>query len=371
MGKSRVAFVTGGTGFLGSCLIRSLAVNGYTKIYALARGDSGSSSQSRLYKILNFNNDKKKLTFKRKVEVLDGDICHPNLGLSRRTIHSLLRNTTDIFHLAALADFNIPLNVIRKPNVQGTEHICELALLGNRNSDIPIQMHYVSTVFVAGTLRGWFKEKQFNCGQHFYNSYEQTKFEAEELVRSYSSNKNLEVTIYRPAIITGDSKNGVTTNFKMVYQPLHFLALGIFPELPVDEDCWHSLVPVDMVAEAICLLSKEPLVKNATWHLINSSEVKIRDLFEVASQVIGCRKPTLIPLERFSKKRLSPVQWNILSPFLPYFNYPLRFSAENTNKKLNSLGFRWPKMDREVIARLFQYCIDSDFIHAKNLSRFA
>jgi len=359
----RVALVTGGTGLLGSWLVRLLASHGYQKIYVLARGSSGCSPKTRVYQALGStrNGTLPRQAYRKKVEVLDGDICQPRLGLSLRTASHLLKRITDIFHTAATADFNLPLRTIRIPNVTGTRHVCELALLGHRIGSASLRMHHISTIGVAGTSKGWFGEEQFDCSQDFHNSYEQSKFEAESLAREYIQ-KGLNVTIYRPAIITGDSQFGITTNFKMFYQPLHFLSIGLFEEFPANEKSMHSLVPVDKAAEAIYLLSQIDKPLNDVWHIVNPSEISVGQFVQVASNVFGFQKPTLIPLERFSKKRLSPLQWNLIRPFVPYFNYRVRFRTEQTDPMLRGLGFRWPKIDETMLTKLFRYCISCGFI---------
>jgi len=225
-------------------------------------------------------------------------------------------------------------------------------------------MHQISTVGIAGTLQGWFSENDFDKGQGFHNPYERTKFEAEKIVTGYRS-QGLSATIYRPAVITGDSRLGATTNFKMFYQPLHFLALGLFKKFPAEAECLHSLVPVDKVAYAIALLSGLPEPPCNAWHLVNPNETSVGDFFEVASRVFGFKKPALIPFESFPRTGLSPVQWNLIKPFVPYFNYHVRFRATETNNMLRLFGFSWPEAGRPMLAKLFHYCIQCGYIRPK------
>ena len=358
----RVALVTGGTGLLGSWLIRLLITHGYKRIFVLARSGNGRSAETRVYEALRYHTNSEVLRQAlKKVYVINGDLCTLNLGLSPRTASALLKQVTDIFHTAALADLNASLDIIRGPNVIGTRHVFEFALSGACDRKSQLRIHHISTTAVAGTLEGWFAEDQFYCQQGFNNPYEQSKFEAEELAYVYRK-EGLNIAIYRPGIITGDSRTGVTTNLGMIYQPLHFLALGLFQKLPANEICVHSLTPVDKVAEAICLLSGAEGPSNCTWNLVNPYCVKLGELINVACRVFRCSKPALIPLEFFPRKQLSPIQWRLIKPFIPYLNYRLRFKAEQTNRELATLGFQWPEMDRAMLIKLFKYCIRCGFI---------
>ncbi len=360
----RVVLITGSTGLLGSWLVRLLARRNQWEVIALVRATSDTQARNRLRASLLAHSDNDfAADVTKNVHVIRGDIREKWFGLGRKRALSLLDQITDVFHSAAVADFNVPLRLIRVSNVKGTRHVCEFAALGKKAMNRKIHVHHISTVAIGGSLCGWFGEGQFDCGQLFHNPYEQSKFEAERLVREYR-NQGLHVTIYRPGIITGDSKNGVTTNFKMLYQPLHFLSLELFAEMPADRRRLLSLVPVDRVAEAISLLSSDDS-DQSTWHLVNPYEVSIGELFDSAVQVLGCRKPVLVPVERFSRTRLTATQWHLIKPFIPYLNYKLRFKADFTNDRLKQLGFHWPRMTKSMLARLFQYCVTCGYVRAK------
>lgn len=358
----RVALLTGGTGLLGSWLLRTLITRDYQKIYVLARGSYQCSAERRVFKALRLHTNGELIRrTRKKIEVLDGDVRKINLGLSFKTVQALTESLTDIFHAAAIADFKIPLDVIRIANVAGSRNVFDLALRGNQRGNIPTRIHHVSSVTVAGTSTGWFEENDFDRGQQFHNAYEQSKFEAERVAHAYQK-QGLSITIYRPGIITGDSKSGLTTNFKMIYQPLHFLAHNLFHEFPANAQSLHSLVPVDQVAEAICSLSEVTLLGNHVWHLVNPTEITVGDFVDMASSVFHCRKPKLVPIEKFPRSQLTALQWNLIEPFVPYFNYRLRFKSKHTNTQLRTLGFRWSRMTPALLRRIFRYCAHYGFI---------
>lgn len=359
---NRIALITGGTGLLGVWLTRELALNGFRKIYLLARRKAGESTEVRVRTSLTMMGNHVSKKIFEKIVVLEGELCDPKLRLPSKVMYALERDrVTDIFHVAALVDFRRALTTMRIANVRGTEHICGLASLLRQRTGLSPWLHHISTVAVAGDLKGWFKETQLSCGQRFHNSYEQSKYEAEQVLLKYRE-KGSKVSIYRPGIMTGDSQYGITTNFKMMYQPLHFLAMKLFQELPGDGSCVHSLVPVDKVAEAICLLSTIEQTPNAAWHLVGPDVVRLDHFIDVASHVFRFKKPTLIPLEDFPHRRLSQLQWKLFSPFVPYFNYKIRFDASEANTRLARLGFKWPCIDRGFLEKLFRYCVRCGYI---------
>ncbi len=63
----------------------------------------------------------------------------------------------------------------------------------------------------------------------FRNDYEQSKLQAEQLVRSAQCID--ELTVYRPAVISGDSQTGYTNTYHGIYLYLRMMAV-IVPRLP-------------------------------------------------------------------------------------------------------------------------------------------
>lgn len=365
----RVAIVTGGAGLLGSWLIHTLASHNYRKVFVLARGKGDITAKNRVFDALKFcRNGRGSFWKDEAIQIVRGDVCKAHLDLPSVTRTELLKQVTDVFHTAALTDLNASIDLLRQPNVTGTENVFKLALEANRITKHPIRVHHISSVTVAGDSQGWFSENQLTRNQHFHNAYEETKFEAELLAIEYRK-RGLNIEIYRPGIITGDSLRGATSNFKTIYQPLRFLAHNLFKIWPGREDAILSLVPVDKVAEAIWLLSEAEKPPNGVWHLVNTEETSLDKLIEIGTAVFECRRPTLVPAEHFDSGQFSPSQWRMMRPFVPYLNYRLRFSATHTNAVLNDAGFRWPKVDENMLEKLYRYCAKAGFIRARYLGQ--
>ena len=93
------------------------------------------------------------------------------------------------------------------------QHVLELC----RNAGIR-NFHHVSTAYVCGLRQGRILESELDVGQKMSNDYEQSKLQAEKMVRSADFLDSL--TVHRPAIIIGDSTNGYTTTYHGFYAPL-------------------------------------------------------------------------------------------------------------------------------------------------------
>ena len=360
---NKTIFLTGSTGLLGSYLLGKLLQQKDGKIIALSRGKTQEEAELRALQSLKKHFSYSYKTISRFLEIVNGDITEKNLGLAKKTYDSLTEKVTSIFHSAALCDFKVPLATIRKVNVKGTENILEFASLCKRRSRFEA-LHHISTVAVAGNSKGIFYETDLDIGQSFNNTYERSKFEAEQMAIRYRE-KGLPVTIYRPAIITGDSRTGYTNNFKMFYQPLQIFSLELFREIPAEGSTLYSLVPVDHVAAAIVSISRDESSRNSTFHIANPNEITLRQFVKAAAGYLKFNEPVLIPREKFDFKRLSPLQLELLKPYIPYLNYELRFDSHHALEILKKTNFRWPKFNKSFLRKIFHFCIQCGFIVPK------
>ncbi len=357
-------FFTGSTGFLGWHLVKRLLREPDNNLVLLVREEENLSAEERVDTL--FKKDYKGEEYDRvkgQIEVVKGDITEDILGLDEKDYHRLSREIDIIFHCAALCDFDIPWNRICKINVEGTMNLLDFALLCNKANKKFEGLHHISTVGVAGKKSGVFYENDLDIGQEFNNTYEKSKFDAEKLMSSYQ-HKGLEITVYRPSAIVGDSVTGEANNFQVIYQPLHTLSQEIYEEIPAKADVKFNLVPVDCVVETIYLISSNKKKNtNKTYHIVNTNEITLEFFIETASKYFGFKKPQLIPIEEFNMENLQGFRRKLLDPYLPYFNRSeLKYDATNLNKSLNGSSFAWPIIDEKLLFRLFKFCKEVGYI---------
>jgi len=329
--------LTGATGFVGmELLARYLQLTDRT-IYVLIRAADADHARERLRETLRcaFGSAE---PYVHRVHALAGDITHERLGLEPQAALQAAREISEIVHGAASVSFDLELEPARAINVQGTRRMLELAELCRLEGGLR-RFTYISTAYVAGTHSGRFCEDDLDVGQGFRNSYEQSKFEAELLVRAYDA--RLPVTVVRPSIIVGDRHSGWTSSFNVLYWPLRALAKGSYPVLPARRRAPVDVVSVDYVADAIVALAGSADAAGQTYHLTASDEaITIGELLELSVARLGCKRPPLISPRLYRHvlapliSRLQPRRRRFLratETYLPYFAVTARY--DNTRAR--------------------------------------
>jgi thioester reductase-like protein len=358
--------ITGGTGSLGWQLVKHFIQYEDVKVTLLVRSNGSITANKRIEKLFRDNYDFERYNILRdRIDIIDGNIIKPNFGITKKQADKLSKEVTDIFHSAAITDFNLDYNEIRKVNLDGTQNILDFALLCMKNESFE-SVNHISTVAVSGKFQGIFYEDYLDVGQDFNNSYEKTKFEAEKLVQSYRS-KGLNVNIFRPSIIVGDSKTGYTLNFKVVYQPIQILSLGIYKQIPARGNTKYNIIPIDSLAEAIHIIFTNNPYPNQTFHMTNVHEVSGDLIFKTASEFFYYTDPERIPIEDFDMDKLKGFRRMLLSPYLPYLNQNgIHYDNTKAMSILKRSYFKWPKIDKKLLNIIFKFCSDKNFITPRN-----
>jgi thioester reductase-like protein len=360
-------FLTGATGFLGTALLARIGTDPmYQRIYVLIRGGKHGSAQSRLSALLkNIFPAGELEVLSDKFVAVEGDLTLDNLGLTAADHFMLQTTVNQIVHIGASTDFGAPLDESRRYNVKGTKRVIDLALLC-RNVGGLKRLDYVSTAFVAGIKSGIVDENTIIRGQSFANNYERSKYEAEVMVRSFGD--RLPITIYRPSIVVGDSRNGYTPHFKVLYWPLKLLSKRLLRLIPTNLRAKLDVVPVDFVADSIALLMKQEEATGECFHLTAglNNEVEMDTVLEDAMRFAGVPRVPVIPLWIFDLIRFTPLKlilskdfWETCKLASPYYYYLKgggpRFNADATHQKLKRYGITI-KNWRDYREPVLSYC---------------
>jgi nucleoside-diphosphate-sugar epimerase len=133
------------------------------------------------------------------------------------------------------------------------------------------RLHHVSTAFASGHVRGRVRADVLPPDEprRFRNSYERTKARAERLLRGQTA---VPVTIYRPSIIVGDSRDGRTSSWNVVYFPMRLMAAGALPVAPSGGAQRLDCVPVDFVADGLLALGARAATVGGCYHLTTGDD---------------------------------------------------------------------------------------------------
>jgi thioester reductase-like protein len=287
----------------------------------------------------------------RRVEVLEGDISDRWLGLSDEIHARLEAETTVAYHLAAIYDLSVPLEIAQRVNVDGTGNVLELCARCERLE----RLNYVSTAYVAGDRTGVVYEHELVFGQRFKNHYESTKFQAEAWVRDAMD--DVPVTIYRPAIVVGDSRTGETQKFDGPYYMLRTIARtmrmgGRIPQFGASSAPFN-VVPVDFVVDALTAAARDPAAVGQTLHLVDPEPITALELMSTLSREYAGREPSYkLPSKAVELSLRSKAVRKAFSGAPPesivYLNHPVRFDTRRADDVLARHGLHCPRFEEYV-----------------------
>jgi thioester reductase-like protein len=292
-----------------------------------------------------------------RVTVQPGDIADPLLGVDDATYDRLVADVTEIHHLAAIYDLAVPDRIAERVNVGGTQHVLDLARRAKRLE----RHHYISTAYVAGWRSGRIYEAELAAGQTFKNHYESTKFAAEVQVRNTLD--SVPTTIYRPAIVVGDSRTGETQKFDGPYYLLRTISRLHGRPLPQigNGDAPFNVVPVDFVVDAIAAGRADAEVTGQTLHLVDPEPMSSAQLMRLLAREYAGREPSYrIPPRLVEQSlRLRPIR-SLLGgtprESIAYLNHPVSFDTTNADGLRRRAGLEAPVFGDYVanIVRFFR-----------------
>jgi len=373
---SSVVLLTGATGFLGTQIARWLLTNTGVSIVALVRAEDREAAALRLSRAWWDWPDLAQAVGGR-VRVVHGDVSEVRLGLDEVEYEELARTVTHVIHAAADVRLNAPIDELRKANVRGTANVLEFARTAHRDHGLA-RFSHVSTAYVAGGRRGTVPEDSLTDEYGFCSAYELSKYEGERLVQK--ANADLPISVFRPGLVVGDSRNGAIKTFNTIYVPLRLYLNGRLKVLPASRSMRINLVPVDYVAEAVARLTFEPRAEGKNFHLtapwekLPTAQEFVEFVRRWAQEHLDIRlpRPLFLPIPAAVSRSCYRTQrvvqrrgrgfLDALITLAPYFNERRRFQRDNVDTLLGAFDFRW----REVLPPLLEFAVSHGFLHRSN-----
>lgn len=358
--SERCFFLTGASGFLGREILHSIVRDRPgTRIYAALRAPAGeleSRAAALGWRALGPG-----------VVPVQADLARSKVGLSPRDLGRVCAETTHVIHAGATVRFDEPLHRARQVNASGTRQVVELAA---RMRALERLVH-VSTTFVCGDRAGTLVEGPATAGR-FRNTYERTKYEAEEVVQRAMA--NLPVTIVRPSIVgpSAARRAGGAGDERPAEQARFLLLLRLYLThgwrwVPGSPASIVDLVPVDLVADATVALALRPLVDGRWYHLAAGPHAAtLRELGERASRAFRAPPLSFVP-PRLLHAALRCLVWgrtrpllDRAAPYVPYLSVRTRVDTNDSHRVLRELGLAVPRSADVFDALIARLAADDD-----------
>jgi uncharacterized protein YbjT (DUF2867 family) len=233
-------FLTGGTGFVGSEVLRQLVEAGHV-VRALVREGS-----------------KDKLAVTKNIEVHPGDVTDAS------SLVGALDGCDSVIHMIGIIrEFPGRGITFKKMHVEATRNVLEAA----EEQGVKRYLHMSSN---GVRVRG-------NAGYH------RTKWQAEELVRA----TNLDWTIFRPSLIFGPGSEFVSMVAELIRR---------VPVVPVIGDGQYRMQPVALEQVAVSFVKALELSQTigAVYHLGGGASYSYDEILDLTSLAMGKGRPTKI-----------------------------------------------------------------------------
>ncbi|HEX4720327.1 MAG TPA: NAD-dependent epimerase/dehydratase family protein [Thermoleophilaceae bacterium] len=253
------AFVTGGTGFIGSRVVKRLRDRG-DEVVALVRTPSKATD-----------------LLGEGVELVEGDLSDGD------AIKRGVDGADGVFHIGAVYKVGIPKKeqpAMWDANVGGTERILDAAEAAGAQRIV-----YVSTGNVFGDTKGQVVDETYarNLDDGFLSYYDETKYRSHELVKERIE-RGAPIVVAQPGVVYGPGDHSEVGN--MINQMRSGkLKMRMFP------DARFNFVFVDDVADGIVLVYDKGQIGES--YLLGGQVGSMDDLFTKVSERLGKKPPRM------------------------------------------------------------------------------
>jgi len=226
-----------------------------------------------------------------RVRIFCGDITLSRFGLSQDDYDRLIHTTDSVLHVAASLNRKSEKSCLNV-NLRGTMEVLLLAQHSNHYHGLR-RFSHVSTVAVAGKRQDEVvsEENSIDWNRSDYDPYARTKKFCEHMANRLLP--DVPKTIFRPAIVMGDSRRPETSQFDMVQA---FDVLARMPVLPLRPHDKIDIVPANYVGKAIVTIHQKESPAHGIYHLSSGTGSQTyTELTEAISSAGGMRKPLFLP----------------------------------------------------------------------------
>jgi phthiocerol/phenolphthiocerol synthesis type-I polyketide synthase E len=371
-------FLTGATGFLGSHLLEELLSRTGARVHCLVRASDDEQAMRRVREALETHrlwHD----GMEGRIVAMAGELGELRFGWSEENYRDLAARVDAVYHCAAWVNFTYPYKVLKPSNVNGTVEALRLAGAVRTKP-----LHFISSIAAVPEVDYGFREDptvfeedQIKSHSGLFGGYGETKWVSERLCEQ-ARERGIPVNVYRPGVLSGDSRTGVGNTRDMVWNVLKgSIQLGVAPLGEGDMD----VTPVNYVAASVVHISLQEEALNRAYHFPHPHIPQMELAFD-ALQEYGYSLERL-PGEEWQRvvfERLRTDSDNALAPFLPvvaiYQNYGdaaslegktgfmkvVIFDDRNTQAAIAGSGIYCPDVDKKLLKTYFDWFVESGFL---------
>jgi thioester reductase-like protein len=344
-------FVTGTTGYLGSYVAAGLFTEHRDTLNLLVRAKSGEEARERLWTSLQLHFGFREFYeyLESRVRIFRGDLTSERFGLSDDEYHALVDTTDSIIHCAASLNRKSERQCLNV-NLRGGLEVIQLARRAQNRNGVRRYSH-VSTVAVAGKRRNEVvtEDAAIDWQRSDYDPYARTKKFGEHMLHQLLA--DVPHTIFRPAIVLGDSRRRETSQFDMVQA---FDVLVRMPVLPLRPRDKIDIVPANYVSKAIVTIHQQDQPAHDIYHLSSGTGSETyRELTDALSEAGGWRRPAYWPwmggafsgtVNRLSNGKGAVARGaSLLKVFWPYLDWNTVFDNSRVVAELGEAPAKFSK----------------------------
>jgi thioester reductase-like protein len=286
-------FVTGTTGYLGSYVAAGLLTAHRDKVNLLVRAKNEKEARERLWTSLQLHFEFREFCeyLGSRVRIFCGDLTSERFDLSDEKYHALVDTTDSIIHCAASLNRKSERQCLNV-NLRGGLEVIQLARRAQNRNGLRRYSH-VSTVAVAGKRRNEVvtEDAAIDWARSDYDPYARTKKFGEHMLHQLLA--DVPHTVFRPAIVLGDSRRPETSQFDMVQA---FDVLVRMPVLPLRPRDKIDIVPADYVSKAILAIHQKAEPAHSIYHLSSGTGSQTyKELTDALAGLGGWRRPAYWP----------------------------------------------------------------------------
>lgn len=286
-------FLTGSTGYLGSYLVVELFRAHADQLSLLVRAKSEQAARERLWESLQLHLEFPEFLeyVNSRAQIYRGDLTAERFGVSDAEYHALVDSTDSIVHCAASLNRKSEKQCLNV-NLRGSLEVIQMARRVQNRNGLRRYSH-VSTVAVAGKRQNEVvkEDEAIDWARSDYDPYARTKKFSEHMVHQLLP--DVPHTIFRPAIVMGDSRRPETTQFDMVQA---FDMLARLPVLPLRPEDKIDIVPANYVGAAIVKIHQMERPNYGIYHLSSGTGSQTyKELTDTLAAAGGWNKPSYQP----------------------------------------------------------------------------